>query len=119
MRMGHVHLHVGDIAEGLAFNRDVLGFDRQADLGTAAFVSAGGYHHHLGLNVWNGRGVGVGAAPAHTLGLRHWTVLLPTAADVADVRARAEAAGVPVEPAPGPGFRSRDPWQTAIDVVIE
>jgi catechol 2,3-dioxygenase len=114
LRMGHLHLHVGDIDDGLAFYRDVLGFELQANLGSAAFVSAGGYHHHLGLNVWNGRGVG--PAPAHTVGLRHWTVRLPTAADVAAVRARAEAAGVAVEPVDG-GFRTRDPWHTAVELV--
>ena len=73
--MGHLHLHVGDIDQGLAFYRDVLGFEVQANLGSAAFVSAGGYHHHLGFNVW--RGQGVGPAPEHTVGLRHWTVELP------------------------------------------
>ena len=61
LRMGHLHLHVGDIDQGLAFYRDVLGFEVQANLGTAAFVSAGGYHHHLGFNVWRGPGVGPGA----------------------------------------------------------
>src|SRR3712207_6396843 len=91
LRMGHLHLHVGDIDRGLAFYRDVLGFEEQANLGTAAFVSAGGYHHHLGFNTWNGRGVG--PAPEHTAGLRHWTVQLPSDADVAEVRARAQAAG--------------------------
>jgi catechol 2,3-dioxygenase len=55
-------------------------------------------------------------APEHTVGLRHWTVQLPTDAHVAEVRSRAEAAGVPVEPVPG-GFRVRDPWQTAVDFV--
>ena len=75
--MGHLHLHVGDVDRGLAFYRDVLGFEEQANLGSAAFVSAGGYHHHLGFNVW--RGPGVGPAPEHTVGLRHWTVVLPTA----------------------------------------
>jgi catechol 2,3-dioxygenase len=111
LRMGHVHLHVGDIDEGLAFYRDVLGFELQANLGSAAFVSAGGYHHHLGFNVWNGRGVG--APPPHTVGLRRWIVQLPTDRDVAEVRARAEAAGVEVEPA-GDGFVVRDPWRTAV-----
>ena len=90
LRMGHLHLHVGDIAEGLAFYRDVLGFEAQANLGTAAFVSAGGYHHHLGFNVWNGRGVG--PAPEHTAGLRHWTVQIPDA----DAVRRLQAAGVPL-----------------------
>ena len=114
LRMGHLHLHVGDIDRGLAFYRDVLGFEEQANLGTAAFVSAGGYHHHLGFNVWNGRGVG--PAPPHTVGLRHWTVQLPGAPDVAAVQGRLEAAGIAAEPVDG-GFEVRDPWQTAVRVV--
>jgi catechol 2,3-dioxygenase len=114
LRMGHLHLHVGDIDRGLAFYRDVLGFELQAHLGSAAFMSAGGYHHHLGVNVWNGRGVG--PAPEHTAGLRHWTIELPTGADVATVRARAEAAGSAVEPVDG-GFIVLDPWRTAVRFV--
>lgn len=114
LRMGHLHLHVGDVSEGLGFYRDVLGFEEQANLGTAAFVSAGGYHHHLGFNVWKGRGVG--PAPEHTVGLRHWTIQLPAATDVAAVRGRAEAAGVPIEPVAG-GVALSDPWGTAVQVV--
>jgi catechol 2,3-dioxygenase len=114
LRVGHLHLHVGDIPAGLAFYRDVLGFELQANLGSAAFVSAGGYHHHLGFNVWNGRGVG--PAGPHTVGLRHWTVQLPGDAHVAEVRARAEAAGAAVEAVDG-GFLVRDPWQTAVVFV--
>jgi len=114
LRMGHLHLHVGDIEQGLAFYRHVLGFEEQANLGTAAFVSAGGYHHHLGFNTWNGRGVG--PAPEHTAGLRHWTVELPAAAEVGAVRRRVEAAGIPVEPVER-GFVVRDPWQTAVRIV--
>jgi catechol 2,3-dioxygenase len=114
LRVGHLHLHVGDIDEGLHFYRDLLGFEEQANLGTAAFVSAGGYHHHLGFNVWQGRGVG--PPPPRTIGLDHWTVVLPTAGDVDEMKRRVEAAGVPTESAAG-GFRVRDPWQTAVDVV--
>ncbi|HET9104460.1 MAG TPA: VOC family protein [Solirubrobacteraceae bacterium] len=114
LRMGHLHLHVGDIDEGLRFYRDVLGFEQQANLGTAAFVSAGGYHHHLGFNVWKGRGVG--PAPEHTVGLRHWTVQLPTSTDVAAVRGRVEAAGIPAESIAG-GFDVADPWGTTVRVV--
>jgi len=114
LRMGHLHLHVGDIEEALRFYRDVLGFELQAHLGSAAFVSAGGYHHHLGINIWNGQGAG--PAPEHRAGLRHWTVQLP-AADLADVRARVDAAGLEVEPFEG-GFLIRDPWQTAIAFVV-
>jgi catechol 2,3-dioxygenase len=112
LRVGHMHLHVGDIERGLAFYRDVLGFEEQANLGSAAFVSAGGYHHHLGFNVWNGRGVG--PPPEHSTGLARWTVRLPAPEDVAAVRERAEAAGVAVEPSDG-GFVVRDPWRTAVE----
>src|SRR3954454_17093149 len=108
LRMGHVHLHVGDIDRALAFYRDVLGFELQANIGTAAFVSAGGYHHHLAFNLW--RGPGVGAAPEHTAGLRHWTVELPTSDDVAVVLDRVRAAGLDAELGDG-GFTVRDPWQ--------
>lgn len=111
LRVGHVHLHVGDVDEALAFYRDVLGFELQANLGTAAFVSAGGYHHHLGVNVWQGRGVG--PAPAHTAGLRRWTVQL---ADASAVRARARSAGIAVEDVAG-GFVVRDPWRTAVSFI--
>jgi catechol 2,3-dioxygenase len=113
LRVGHMHLHVGDVDEALAFYRDVLGFELQANIGTAAFVSAGGYHHHLAFNVWKGRGVG--PAPPHTVGLRHWTLQLPHADDVADVRARVEAAGFEVDPVER-GFRVRDPWRIAVEV---
>jgi catechol 2,3-dioxygenase len=108
LRMGHVHLHVGSIDEGLRFYSDVLGFDVWAQIPSAAFVSAGGYHHHLGFNVW--RGEGVPPAPEHTVGLRHWTVQLD---DVSDVRARVEAAGMAVEDAED-GFFVRDPWGIAL-----
>jgi catechol 2,3-dioxygenase len=114
LRMGHLHLHVGDVEQGLRFYRDLLGFELQANLGSAAFVSAGGYHHHLGFNVWNG--VGAGPPPPHTAGLREWIVQLPTEADITELRGRIEAAGTGVEPYPG-GFLVRDPWQTAVAFV--
>jgi catechol 2,3-dioxygenase len=114
LRMGHLHLHVGDIDEGIRFYRDVLGFDVRANLGSAAFVSAGGYHHHLGFNVWRGRGVG--PAPAGTVGLREWIVQLPTGEDVATVRARVESAGLAIEDRDG-GFLVRDPWRNAVAFV--
>jgi catechol 2,3-dioxygenase len=113
LRVGHVHLHVGDIDEALAFYRDVLGFEEQANIGPAAFVSAGGYHHHVAFNVW--RGQGVGPAPPHTVGLRHWTVVL-LESDVETVRERVVAAGAEAEPLDG-GFLTRDPWQTGVAFV--
>jgi catechol 2,3-dioxygenase len=114
LRVGHLHLHVGNIDDALAFYCDLLGFELQFNLGTAAFVSAGGYHHHVGLNVW--KGVGVEPASARTVGLRHWTVQLPSAEDVAEVRGRVEAAGEPVDEVVA-GFRVRDPWQIALEFV--
>ena len=114
LRMGHLHLHVGDVDDGLAFYRDLVGFEVRANLGSAAFVSAGGYHHHLGFNVW--RGHGVGAPPERTIGLRHWTVQLPTDDDVASVRARLRDAGIATEDVAG-GFLVRDPWSTAAAFV--
>jgi catechol 2,3-dioxygenase len=106
LRMGHLHLHVGDIDRGLAFYRDTLGFEVQANLGSAAFVSAGGYHHHLGFNIW--RGPGVGPAPEHTVGLRHWTIELP-ASELAAVRSRLTDTEDLAD-----GFLVRDPWGTAV-----
>jgi catechol 2,3-dioxygenase len=113
LRMGHVHLHVGSIDDGLRFYSDVIGFDVWAQIPSAAFVSAGGYHHHLGFNTW--RGEGVAPAPEHTVGLRHWSVRLDTQAEVDEVRARVEAAGIPLAPADG-GFVVRDPWGIALRV---
>jgi len=114
LRTGHLHLHVGDIDRGLAFYRDLIGFEVWWVMPGAAFVAAGGYHHHLGFNTW--RGAGVPAAPAGIVGLREWTVELPAAGDVAAVRARLEAAGVPVEDS-ARGFLVRDPWAMALRVV--
>jgi catechol 2,3-dioxygenase len=113
LQMGHLHLHVADIDRGLAFYRDVLGFEVMANLGSAAFVSAGGYHHHLGFNVWLGKDVG--PRPDDTAGLRHWAVVLERPEEVGAVRARVEAAGLPAEDRDG-GFLVRDPWGTAVAV---
>jgi catechol 2,3-dioxygenase len=113
LRIGHVHLQVGDIEQGLAFYRDLIGFEVWFVMPSAAFVAAGGYHHHLGFNIW--RGEGIGAAPPHTLGLRHWTVQLATADQVAAVRARLERAGIGVD-AGDEGFLVRDPWDIALRV---
>ena len=109
--VGHVHLHVGDVGQALAFYRDVLGFEVMADLGHAAFVSAGGYHHHLGVNVWLGRDVR--PRPPRTAGLREWTVLLASREEVAAVRGRVAAAGLEARAHRG-GFLVRDPWETAV-----
>jgi len=109
LRVGHLHLHVGDIAGALAFYRDVVGFELMTDFGSAAFVAAGGYHHHLGLNTWKGQGVP--PAPAGVVGLERWTVELDATA-LAALAERLAAAAVATEPA-GEGFCARDPWDIA------
>ena len=106
--VGHVHLHVGDLQRGLDFYRDVLGFELMTFMpGAAKFVSAGGYHHHLGFNVWPGEGVP--PVPEGRVGLRHWTVVLEGPEDVAAVGERVRAAGIASEEREG-GLLARDPW---------
>jgi catechol 2,3-dioxygenase len=91
--MGHVHLKVASIAETVAFYRDVIGFGLMAQLGPqAAFFAAGGYHHHLGSNVWES--AGASASPPGTATLRHATIVVPDAVDRDPVLARLEHAGV-------------------------
>jgi catechol 2,3-dioxygenase len=114
LRVGHVHLHVGSIERGLEFYRDTVGFDVHALLPTAAFVSAGGYHHHVGFNTWLGEGVP--PQPRDVVGLRYWTSELDSDNDVAAVRARLEDAGAPIETVER-GFVTSDPFQIPMRVV--
>jgi catechol 2,3-dioxygenase len=112
LAIGHVHLHVGDLERGISFYRDVLGFELMTYMpDAAAFVSAGGYHHHLGFNVW--RGEGVPPVPEGRVGLRHWTVVLEDPGEVAAVRERVLAADIEAEEREG-GFLVRDPWDIAV-----
>jgi catechol 2,3-dioxygenase len=108
--VGHVHLHVGDVERGLRFYRDVVGFEPMTLFPSAAFVSAGGYHHHLAFNTW--RGEGVPPAPPGAVGLRHWTVVLDDEALTA-MRERAAAAGIEYEESDA-GLLLRDPWNNAV-----
>lgn len=95
-KMGHIHLHIRDVDEAERFYCDVLGFDRIMRYGpSAAFVSAGGYHHHIGLNTWAGRGAP--PPPAGAVGLRHYQILLPDEAALTAVTARLEAHHMPFE----------------------
>ena len=94
--MGHVHLRVAAIPETVGFYRDLLGFELMAQLGPqAAFLSAGGYHHHIGANIWES--AGAPAAPAGTASLRHATVVLPDTAELERGSARGEQGGGTVE----------------------
>jgi catechol 2,3-dioxygenase len=93
--IGHVHLKVSDIDRALAFYVGVLGFELMARMGDqAAFISAGGYHHHIGLNTWESKG---GSPPAPgTTGLYHVAIRYPNRRALADALRRVVAAGVPV-----------------------
>jgi len=96
MQVGHVHLRVSDLQRSIAFYRDVLGLEVQQLYGdAAAFLSAGGYHHHLGLNTWDSRG---GSAPARgSTGLYHVAFLYPDRPALARVLAQVLASGVTLE----------------------
>ncbi|HEY8103343.1 MAG TPA: VOC family protein [Gaiellaceae bacterium] len=93
--IGHVHLKVGDLERALEFYVGVLGFELQQRMGSdAAFISAGGYHHHIGLNTWQSRG-GTPSPPGHT-GLFHVAIRYPDRANLADALRRLVDAQVPV-----------------------
>jgi len=95
-RIGHVHLKVADLERAIAFYAGVLGFEvLQRMGGTAAFLSAGGYHHHIGLNTWES--LGGSPPPPGSTGLFHTAILYPTRAALADALRRLLAANVPLD----------------------
>jgi catechol 2,3-dioxygenase len=106
-KIGHIHLQIGDIAEGAAFYHDVLGFDIVAAMQSALFVSAGGYHHHIGMNTWHS--LGATPAPADMVGVRFFTIALPSDAAQQAVVARLDAAGIVYTETDGV-IAVRDPW---------
>jgi catechol 2,3-dioxygenase len=117
--IGHVHLKVSDIDRALGFYRDVLGFDVTQRMGDqAAFLSAGGYHHHLGLNTWESRGGS--PPPAGTTGLYHVAIRYPDRATLADALRRVVEAGIPISGASDHGVSEaiylRDPDGNGIEL---
>jgi catechol 2,3-dioxygenase len=116
-RIGHVHLHVADLTEAVRFYHDGLGFDVMglAPAFQAAFLSAGGYHHHIGVNTWLGEGAP--PPPAGAVGLRHFTVIVP-AVELDRLRERLHAQGSQTV-AHDDGFLSRDPSGNGVMVVPE
>jgi catechol 2,3-dioxygenase len=118
-RIGHVHLKVADLDRAIAFYSGVLGFELQQKYGAqAAFLSAGGYHHHIGLNTWESLG-GTPPPPGHT-GLYHTAILYPTRADLADALRRLIAAGIPLDGASDHGVSEalylRDPDGNGVEL---
>ena len=94
--IGHVHLKVADLERALRFYCGVLGFELTQRYGTdAAFISAGGYHHHIGLNTWES--LGGSPPPAGTTGLFHLAILYPTRATLADALRRLMEAGISLD----------------------
>ena len=117
--IGHVHLKVSDIQRALGFYCGVLGFELQVMYGTeAAFISAGGYHHHIGLNTWESKGGS--PPPPGTTGLFHTAILYPTRADLANALKRVIASGLQLDGASDHGVSEalylRDPDQNGVEL---
>jgi catechol 2,3-dioxygenase len=118
-RIGHVHLKVADLDRALGFYCGVLGFELMQKYGTqAAFISAGGYHHHIGLNTWES--AGGSPPPPGTTGLYHSAILYPTRKDLADALRRVVAAGIPLDGASDHGVSEalylRDPDRNGVEL---
>ena len=105
-QLGHVHLRVGDIPTARAFYINLLGFDVTADIGSALFVSVGGYHHHIGLNTWLSQGAGVRVP---SLGLSEVAITLSSDHDIDLLATRLEAAEWKFSHSHGT-LRVNDPW---------
>ena len=118
-RIGHVHLKVSDLERAICFYRDVLGIELTQRYGRqAAFLSAGGYHHHIGLNTWES--AGGSPPPPGATGLYHLAILYPTRADLADALRRLLDAGIPLEGASDHGVSEalylRDPEGNGVEL---
>jgi catechol 2,3-dioxygenase len=117
--IGHVHLKVADLERALRFYCGVLGFELTQRYGPgAAFISAGGYHHHIGLNTWES--LGGSPPPAGTTGLFHLAILYPTRATLADAFRRVQEAGISLDGASDHGVSEalylRDPDQNGVEL---
>jgi catechol 2,3-dioxygenase len=118
-RIGHVHLKVADLERALGFYCGVLGFELTQRYGDqAAFISAGGYHHHIGLNTWESKGGS--PPPPGTTGLFHTAILYPTRAALADALHRVRSAGIELDGASDHGVSEalylRDPDQNGVEL---
>ena len=117
-QIGHIHLKVADLDRSLAFYSSVLGFQVVERMPDAAFLSAGGYHHHIALNTWESKGAP--PPPPHTTGLYHAAILYPNRAALADALQRLVSAGIPLEGASDHGVSEaiylRDPDDNGIEL---
>ena len=120
--IGHIHLKVADLDRALAFYVGVLGFEVSARMGDqAAFISAGGYHHHIGLNTWESRGAGPPAR--NTTGLYHTAIRYPDRPSLADALRRVLKAGIPLDGASDHGVSIalylRDPDENGVELYYD
>ncbi|MGZ3608490.1 MAG: VOC family protein [Ktedonobacteraceae bacterium] len=117
-RVGHIHLQVGDIKEAREFYHTILGFDVTADLSQhgALFVSAGGYHHHIGLNTWHSRGAK--PTPADAAGLQTYVIAIPSREGLQEVKERLLAHVIPFEEQEDL-IRVNDPWSNQILLRVQ
>ena len=114
-KLGHMHLQVGNIDQAEAFYHGVLGFDIIFRMPSALFISAGGYHHHIGMNIWHSKDAP--SAPAGTAGLRFFTVVLPSEEARHEVVSRLEEARIPYTRS-GDTIALQDPWKNTILLVV-
>lgn len=122
VRMGHVHLKVADLERAIGFYRDILGFELMQRMGDqAAFLSAGGYHHHIALNTWES--LDGPSPPFGTTGLYHHAILYPSRAALADALRRLIAAGIGLEGAADHGVSQslylRDPDGNGVELYVD
>lgn len=122
VKIGHIHLTVADLERSLGFYRDLLGFDITSHYGdSAVFLSAGGYHHHIGLNTWEGRDAT--PPPPGSTGLYHFAILFPTRKELAKVLKRLMDANYPFEGAADHGVSEalylRDPDNNGVELYVD
>jgi catechol 2,3-dioxygenase len=115
--IGHMHLRVADIPKARAFYVDILGFDVVAEWHSALFISAGRYHHHIGMNSW--QSAGAPPAPVDSVGLREFVIVLPNQKAVNALSQRLTGNGISFESAANGGIAFNDPWINHIRIEVE
>ncbi len=116
-RVGHIHLQVGDIPQAKHFYTEILGFDITAEMPTALFISAGGYHHQIGMNIWHS--ANAKPTPATHAGLQTYVIAIPTREALQEVKARLVAHNVSFTEEQPDLIRINDPWSNAILLKVQ